>query len=173
MNYKFAPTNLVLVAVGATPGGIVTPATGTFTVPVNSAQTFLASPSNAFDFIEWQGSVTSFANPLSFTVKSNVTLNAVFQPHLFTDDFESGGFSPAVPWQFAGNLPWTVTSSVAFAGQYSARSGAIGDSQTSSLLLSAPFRDGTGSFMYRVSSEPGWDWFEFYLDGQQLGRWSG
>jgi subtilisin family serine protease len=173
MNYQFAPTNLVTVAVGATAGGTVTPATGTFTVPVNSAQTFLASPSNAFDFVEWQGSVTSFANPLSFTVKSNVTLNAVFLPHLFTDDFESGGFSPAVPWQFAGNLPWTVTSSVAFAGQYSARSGAIGDNQTSSLLLSAPFRAGTGSFMYRVSSEPGWDWLEFYLDNQRIGRWSG
>jgi subtilisin family serine protease len=173
MNYAFVPTNLVFVTVEAPLGGTVSPAPGTTPVPVNSAQTYLATPAANYDFAGWEGSVATIANPLSFTVRSNVTLNAVFVPHQFSDDFETGSFSTNLPWQFFGNQPWFVTNQTAATGQYSARSGVIGDNQTSSLRLTDNFRAGTGTFYYKVSSEAGWDWLQFFVDNQSMGQWSG
>ncbi|ELJ8616192.1 TPA: trypsin-like serine protease [Vibrio cholerae] len=52
------------------------------------------------------------------------------------------------------------------------RSGAIGDSQQSELVIKGIPR-GTLSFNYRISSEPDFDKLEVYLNGQQLGSTSG
>ena len=45
-------------------------------------------------------------------------------------------------------------------------------------MLTEDFRGGAARFYYRVSSEEGWDWLEFWIDPQlpnakPLGRWSG
>ncbi|MBI3415833.1 MAG: M36 family metallopeptidase [Verrucomicrobia bacterium] len=54
-----------------------------------------------------------------------------------------------------------------------ARSGAIGSSQQSSLSLVTNLPAGSGSFDVRVSSESGWDFLEFYINGILDQRWSG
>jgi len=57
--------------------------------------------------------------------------------------------------------------------QYAVRSGLITDYQFSSLRLLINTQTGVGSFDFRVSSEQGWDFLEFYLNGVLLQRWSG
>ncbi|MCD8479225.1 MAG: C25 family cysteine peptidase [Candidatus Cloacimonetes bacterium] len=92
---------------------------------------------------------------------------------LILEDFESGNFN-SYPWVMSGNLPWTITNEGAYQGTYAAKSGAITHSQTSTMsttrVLSSP---GTISFRYKVSSESGYDFLRFYVDGTQLGSWAG
>ncbi len=81
------------------------------------------------------------------------------------DDFETGDFS-ALPWVLTGDANWTIISdSNVYQGVYSAKSGAISDSQSSSI----EFTIDTGdceiiSFYYKVSSEEGFDGLNFYID---------
>ena len=86
------------------------------------------------------------------------------------DGFESGSLDPMV-YTTGGNLPWTVTTSSAHTGTHSARAGAITDSQ--STWMSRAAAAGPLSFWYRVSSEYGYDFFNFYIDGVQILQRSG
>ncbi|MBU2556360.1 MAG: T9SS type A sorting domain-containing protein [Bacteroidetes bacterium] len=92
---------------------------------------------------------------------------------LIVEDFESGDFE-SFPWAFSGNLPWTLTESGAYEGQYSAKSGLIGDSQSSQIMVGyeAGSND-TISFYYKVSSESSYDFLKFFIDGSKVGEWSG
>ena len=102
-----------------------------------------------------------------------MTLTARFNAHAYTDGFESGTLT-ALPWTSGGNLPWQVTGDVVSFGQFAARSGAITNSQSSILSLTNFISGGgVGSFDYKVSSEEGFDFLEFYLNGFLQQRWSG
>ena len=91
---------------------------------------------------------------------------------LIVEDFESGEFDN-YEWEFGGNANWAIND-VAYEGSYSAQSGSIGDSQNSALQLELNVLfDGEISFWYRVSSEGGYDFFSFYIDGAQQNTWSG
>ena len=92
---------------------------------------------------------------------------------LIVEDFESGSFEN-FDWIFSGNLPWTLTETGAFEGQYAAKSGNIGNSQNSQIMVSyeAGSND-TVSFYYKVSSEKNYDKLKFYIDGLKVGEWSG
>jgi len=138
----------------------------------NSTVILKATPDPFFEFANWTGSFLATANPLSFVVNSNIQLTANFRPISFTDDFETGNLS-RLGWSSSGNLPWLVQTTTVLAGNYSARSGAIGNSQTSSLILTTNFHTGTASFYFKVSSEPDFDIFGFYVDGVQQQSWSG
>lgn len=88
-------------------------------------------------------------------------------------DFESNSLSGFVT---GGDLPWTVTSSgpAPYAGTYSARTGAIADNQSTSLILyvelSAPM---TVKFWLWTDTESGYDFVYFFDNGAQLASWSG
>ncbi len=92
---------------------------------------------------------------------------------LIIEDFEGGNFN-SYPWEFSGNLPWTVVSGDAYSGNYSAKSGVITHSQSSAMqttrVLTSP---GQLTFWYKVSSESDYDFLRFYIDGEQQNRWSG
>ncbi len=89
------------------------------------------------------------------------------------EGFESGNFS-AYPWTHGGNLPWLVQSAESYYGTYAAKSGAITHNQTSTLSLQLEVTsNGIISFMKRVSSEPGYDYLRFYIDGTMVANWSG
>ncbi|HND88218.1 MAG TPA: C25 family cysteine peptidase, partial [Saprospiraceae bacterium] len=89
------------------------------------------------------------------------------------ETFESKGFNQ-FPWTQSGDKPWLVTSPLAFTGAYSARSGAIGANQKSQMRMTLNFEaDGTLSFARRVSCEDGYDFLVFYVDGVEMGRWTG
>jgi hypothetical protein len=102
----------------------------------------------------------------------NYNLTARFRLKSYTDGFESGGLA-SLAWSSSISAPWQVQSTIFFAGSFAARSGPIGDSQRSSLMLMTNLLAGTGAFNLRVSSEAGWDFLEFYLNGVRLARWSG
>jgi len=82
----------------------------------------------------------------------------------FGDNFETGDFS-ALPWVQGGNANWVIQSSTVWEGSYAAKSGAISNSQSSSI----EFTIDTGSceilsFYCKVSSEEGYDGLTFYID---------
>lgn len=92
---------------------------------------------------------------------------------LIVEDFETGDFT-AFDWALGGNLPWTVVETGAYEGTYAAKSGAITHSQTTNMqiLYEAGSTD-TLTFYYKVSSESGYDFLRFYVDGVKKAEWSG
>ncbi|MCF8366119.1 MAG: S8 family serine peptidase [Bacteroidales bacterium] len=92
---------------------------------------------------------------------------------LIVDDFETGDFSK-FPYEFGGNANWTITSSGAYEGTYAAKSGQIGDQQTSELHLSVEVANNdTISFYAKVSSEAGYDYLQFYINNDMMDEWAG
>jgi subtilisin family serine protease len=178
LNYSFRPVALYSLTVNATAGGQVSPESGLYeagsTVPLQ------ALPASGFDFKGWQnasGVMVSTNLTWSVVMTADATYTGVFAAHQFTDDFERGGFNPALSYQF--NLassagPWTVqTNTAALVGLYAARSAPIGSNQMSRLGLLVNVSAGSASFDYKVSSELGWDYLEFWLNGVRRERWSG
>jgi hypothetical protein len=138
----------------------------------NSTAVIAATPAQFFAFDSWTGSFPAAGNPLSVVVSSNLSLMAHFKPISYANDFETGNLN-GVGWATSGNAPWLVQTNTVLAGSFSARSGVIGNSQTSSLLVTTNFGGGAASFYFKVSSEPGWDFLKFYVDGKLQQQWSG
>ncbi len=89
------------------------------------------------------------------------------------EDFETGDFSK-YDWQFEGNADWFITDVNPYEGTYSARSGDIGDAQTSVLYLEyTAYAEDVLSFWYKTSTESGWDFLRFYINGVEMDEWSG
>lgn len=89
------------------------------------------------------------------------------------EDFETNDFS-RFNWQMGGNADWITTSAAPFQGLYSAKSDDITDNESSELLITVnSLIDDSVSFYMKVSSEDGWDYLRFYIDGIQKGQWSG
>lgn len=86
-----------------------------------------------------------------------------------TDGFEGTTLDPA--YTTGGNLPWTIVTGNYYAGTQSARAGAITHSQVS--WMQRTVGAGALSFRYRVSSESGYDYFNFYINSQRMVRVSG
>jgi hypothetical protein len=90
-----------------------------------------------------------------------------------TEDFESGDFS-SFPWSFAGNASWIISTDPVFEGSYAAVSGDIGNNAYSELILELDVTAaGEIGFYYKVSSESGYDFLKFYLNGEMIQSWSG
>ena len=170
--YTFATNNIFHLTVNTIESGAVNPASGDFSA--GSTVVLTATPSLNYEFVGWEGDITSSANPLSAVVNGNTTLTARFRAHAYADDFESGGLS-ALRWTTSGDKPWVVQTNVVAFGRFAARSGDISGSQSSSLVVVATnsAAGGVASFDYKVSSEAGWDWLEFYVNGSRQQRWSG
>ena len=88
------------------------------------------------------------------------------------EGFETGNLSK-LPWASAGTQPWSVTTQAPAAGSYSAKAGVITHDQSSGLSLTTATGAGTIQFDRRVSSEAGYDGLRFFIDGTQVGGWSG
>jgi subtilisin family serine protease len=87
--------------------------------------------------------------------------------------FDSGNFE-AFNWSHSGNASWHLVSNQVYAGSFSARSGNITHNQRSDLILQQEvMADDSIAFYRRVSSEDRYDWLEFYIDDERVGRWSG
>ena len=94
-----------------------------------------------------------------------------------TEGFEAG-FNGMIDWEFSGNESWGVTTDDQYAGFYSAKSGNIGDNQTSEMSTTLEvIADGTIEFFYRVASEYSpsgqnfYDGLQFYIDDQMIGQY--
>jgi len=163
------PTQYNLTIVPS-PAGVVAPPSGSY--PTNSIQVLIATPARGYEFVRWEGTLSSTDNPLFLIMTRNHILTARFRLKNVLDGFETGNLL-ILPWSGGGYSPWTVENQTAGAGQYAVRSGLITDYQSSSLMLPIDTQAGVGSFDFRVSSELGWDFLEFYLNGALLQRWSG
>ena len=88
------------------------------------------------------------------------------------EDFENG--LPSVMWSNSGDAPWVEDQLVVFEGTTSMKSGSINDLAQSDLILSGNVTEaGAIGFNYKVSSEEGYDFLRFYIDGVERGSWSG
>ncbi len=91
---------------------------------------------------------------------------------LILEDFETGNFN-SFPWIMSAT-PWTVVNSGAYAGTYAAKSGTITHSQSTTMTTTRILSSGGDlSFWYKVSSESGYDYLKFYVDGSVVQSWSG
>ena len=103
--------------------------------------------------------------------ESNHTLNFVLLPSEAIN-FEEGSFGDE--FSMSGNQPWVIDNSVAYDGDYSSASGNIGDNQSSVMKLNIENRaQGSIRFYKKVSTEAGYDFLKFYIDGSEQNKWSG
>ncbi|MCX7003982.1 MAG: M14 family zinc carboxypeptidase [bacterium] len=93
-------------------------------------------------------------------------------PDNINESFEQGGFNSL--WTFGGSTPWTITSAQHADGAAAARSGVIGDNQSSSMAAMFDVTQaGDVTFYLKTSSESGYDYLRFLVDGVERAKWSG
>ena len=89
------------------------------------------------------------------------------------ETFESGDFS-TFDWETLGGAQWFVDNSTSNTGTYSARSGAIGHANLTTLQVEIEIpEEGQISFFKKISTEAGKDKLIFYIDNTAKGEWSG
>ncbi|MEK7992220.1 MAG: hypothetical protein AAB403_00295, partial [Planctomycetota bacterium] len=89
-----------------------------------------------------------------------------------TEGFETHDFSK-FPWSNSGDASWVITRVKGHSGRYCAKSGSIGDGQSTTLHVTLDCAAGTITFYRRISCEPGYDSLRFYIDGVEQDSWSG
>ncbi|MBK7215068.1 MAG: T9SS type A sorting domain-containing protein [Bacteroidales bacterium] len=89
------------------------------------------------------------------------------------EDYETNSFNK-FSWRMAGNASWKISNSTKYEGNYGSMSGTLGNSQRSEMYLDVVvLSNGPISFNRKVSSESGYDFLKFFIDGVELGSWSG
>ncbi len=158
-----APVSGATVRALGTP---VTPATTdgtgyyTLTLPVGSTYNVLAQ---AYGMGSQQVAIA-----LSADVQQDFTL-----PALIFENFESGNLT-VFPWETSGVADWFVTTTDAYEGTHSVRSGVITHNEASVLSVTLDvLAAGNIDFYYKVSSEANYDYLHFAIDGAEQGSWSG
>lgn len=93
--------------------------------------------------------------------------------HCNCEDFDEV-LLPASFYGEGSQVGWHIDSTSVAIGRHSIRSGQIShyDSSTVNLPVNVPHSTNV-SFSYKVSSESNYDWLYFYIDDEQMGRWSG
>lgn len=89
------------------------------------------------------------------------------------EDFETNDFTQ-YEWMLSGTANWFTTGVNPYEGTYCSQSGDVNNNQSSTIeiTLDAQFDDAI-SFAKKVSSESGYDFLNFYIDGQLKDQWSG
>ncbi len=89
------------------------------------------------------------------------------------ESFEASSFR-IFPWININSVPWIITETSAYDGGFSARSGAITNNGTTSLIMRTVY-SGPDSlkFYYKVSSELNYDFLSFRLNGSEIFKSSG
>ncbi len=141
---------------------VTTNASGFYTIPSIMEGTF-----------DFRISKAGYATIIQTLIVSTASHTFNFQLEESTAwSFESGTFEPS--WTFSGNAPWTISTESPYDGLYCSKSGAIGNSQNSDMSIELFLTSGGNvSFFRKVSSESGYDYLTFYIDGVQQGQWSG
>ena len=89
------------------------------------------------------------------------------------EDFETGDFSK-YDWHFEGNGSWEIVSNNTYEGLYCAHTTPMDDLCQAVMYLDHEFTcDNEISFCVKTSTETGYDFLVFYVDGVRYGRWAG
>jgi len=118
------------------------------------------------------GTMANFSTDLvAGNYNSNYTM--MLSLGLVVEDWETGDFTQ-FDWEFDGDQDWEIIDDDVYEGLFSAKSGDIGDNQSSTLSIdvSVPMAT-TVSFYAKVSSESGYDELSFMIDGNVQEAWSG
>lgn len=93
--------------------------------------------------------------------------------HCNCEDFDEV-LLPASFYGEGSQVGWHIDSTSVAIGRHSIRSGQIShyDSSTVNLPVNVPHSTNV-SFSFKVSSESNYDWLYFYIDEEQMDRWSG
>jgi len=101
------------------------------------------------------------------------THNINLKVNRLIEDFASGDYN-AFDWQSTQLIPWVVDGVTVYEGAYSSKSGDVSDSEMTIMQLSADVLvNDTIAFFRKVSSEEGYDFLSFYIDGSLAAQWSG
>ena len=177
-------------AVSLSPGGMGSATIATLTQGFSSAVTFIAAglPAGV------TANLTSTIIPAPGSGATTVTLTAAADAPLGSYPVRitatGGGVTRTITLTVAiaislaealdttrdistgGNLPWSGQRVITHDGIDAAQAGAIGDGQ-SSFMESVVSGPSTVSFWWKVSSESGYDYLRFYLDGVEQKALSG
>ncbi|MBK8039227.1 MAG: hypothetical protein IPK22_19150 [Verrucomicrobiaceae bacterium] len=130
--------------------------------------TLTALPAGDNSFLGWSGAATGSTNPTTVTMDANKTVTASFGLGL-PAALDTLGRT----YTLGGNGNWSGQTSTTHDTVDAAQSGAIGHNQETWFETSVT-GPGDLSFWWKVSSESGFDYLEFYIDGVlQSGRISG
>lgn len=89
------------------------------------------------------------------------------------EDYETNDYSQ-YPWVVNGNQPWFTTTDNAYDDVYCSKSGPITGNQSSNMQITINVLNNDSIiFMKAVSSEQGYDYLKFYIDGIVRAQWSG
>lgn len=108
-------------------------------------------------------------------VSGNYNYQKIFigEVGIIKEDFETGDFS-SYKWNFQGSANWIISSDEKYEGQYSAKSGEIGNNSFSEMNITFDVLSADSiSFYRKVSSESGYDFLSFSIDGNIIEQWSG
>ena len=124
------------------------------------------------------GQDLDFMTPVDLTWNINAAPYSVDAEYsgiinIIVEDFELVNFEQ-YEWLNESPSPWFITNLYPYEGAYCTQSGDIDNNQETNLDLTLTvIQEGTISFSRRTSCEEGWDFLEFYIDGDMMGQWSG
>ena len=96
-----------------------------------------------------------------------------FRSGMVRESFEALSFT-VYPWINTSAKPWIITSANSYDGSISARSGAVSHNASSSLIMRTVYESKDSvKFYYKVSSEIGYDYLSFRLNGDEIFTSSG
>ena len=89
------------------------------------------------------------------------------------ESFEASSFR-VFPWVNKSATPWIITPQTFYEGGLSARSGAIGHNESTTLIIRTVYsKEDSVKFHYKVSSEPNYDILSFKLNDKEVFKKSG
>ena len=89
------------------------------------------------------------------------------------ENFEAQSFN-IFPWINNNKVPWVITSDNSTDGSYAAKSGAIGNSASTTFFINTYYNSADSiRFSYKVSSEASYDYFIFRINDTEVLRKSG
>ena len=144
---------------------------GTVTVVPDKAEytpgesvTLTANPDAGNLFAGWDGHAAGSQNPLTITMDSSKWITANFGKPLPGSAVEDGSMT----WITGGDAFWSVQSGMSQTGGSAFQSGDIDDVEggQSTFVETSVTGPGTLTFWWKVSSEGGWDYLKFLVDGE-------
>ena len=145
--------------------------------PTVTMNTIAADATTNVEYTIYVGAAPSgFAANYTLNVASGVytdTRDFMSKIGLNVEDFESGELDPSM-WANHAAYPWTFCTDEPYEGNYCLKSGSIGNSSETYVVMTYDVAENDSiAFYYKVSSESGYDKMHFYIDNQEKDNWSG
>jgi subtilisin family serine protease len=130
------------------------------------------APLEGGQFFGWTGDVNFSEQKFDLVISDDYIVQANF-----VDDRDIQGFeqfnSSDIRWSLSTGKPWFLDGENSHRGNYSLRSGKIGDLERTTISFKGVFLPGLLSFALKTSTEEDWDRLNFYIDNELVDSWSG